>query len=290
MHNPVSAPERNIAAFNSDTVAHGGYVYTSNDRWSSRYATGRQSDELIRMLTDNVDRTTRIVDIGCGDGTFTLDIAERFRPASIRGIDPAANAITAAGSRIPERFTDLVSYEVGDIYNLKSRGEHLAIARGVLHHLDRPEEAIAQLAREFKFVLALEPNGYNPVMKVIEKASAYHRQHDEKSYWPPTLDRWFEREGLSVVSRKFFCVVPYFCPTPAARLLASAESVVERLAGVRQVCCGTNLVLYEKALQKSRRMWGIVSLPTLRFESAMTTMFPRRAGKPSVLRPVAPTP
>jgi SAM-dependent methyltransferase len=246
MPSPVSASERNIAAFNSDTVAHGGYVYTSNDRWSSRYATGRQSDELIRMLMNNVDPATRVVDIGCGDGTFTLDIAERFGPGSIRGIDPAANAIAAAGRRIPARFTDLVSYEVGDIYDLKSRGEQLAIARGVLHHLDRPQEAIAQLAREFTLVLALEPNGYNPVMKVIERASAYHRQHDEKSYWPPDLDRWFKREGFSVLSRKFFCVVPYFCPTRAAHLLASIESTVERVPGVRQVCCGTNLVLYKR--------------------------------------------
>jgi ubiquinone/menaquinone biosynthesis C-methylase UbiE len=246
MPDTVSAPERNIAAFNLDTAAHGGYVYTSNDQWSSRYATGRQSDELIRMLTGNTDPTTRIVDIGCGDGTFTLDIAERFHPASVRGIDPAANAITAAGRRIPAHLADLVSYEVGDIYSLKSRGEQLAIARGVLHHLDRPREAIAQLAREFTSVLALEPNGYNPVMKVIEKASAYHRQHDEKSYWPPDLDRWFKHEGFSVLSRKFFCVVPYFCPTPAARLLASVESTVERVPVVRQVCCGTNLVLYKR--------------------------------------------
>jgi 2-polyprenyl-3-methyl-5-hydroxy-6-metoxy-1,4-benzoquinol methylase len=183
------------------------------------------------MLTGNVDPEIGIVDIGCGDGTFTLDIAERFRPASIRGVDPAANAIAAAGRRIPARFTDLVSYEVGDIYSLKSRGEQLAIARGVLHHLDRPRDAIAQLAREFTFVLASEPNGYNPAMKVIEKASAYHRRHDEKSYWPPDLDRWFRHEGFSVVSRKFFCLVPY---------------LVERLPGVRQVCCGTNQVLYKK--------------------------------------------
>src|SRR5206468_3389918 len=109
MSNTVSASERNIAAFDLDTAANGGYVYTSNDRWSSRYATARQSDELIRMLTGNVDPATRIVDIGCGDGTYTLDIAERFKPASIRGVDPAANAIAAAGTRIPARFTELVS-------------------------------------------------------------------------------------------------------------------------------------------------------------------------------------
>jgi len=248
MHNQVAPTERNIAAFNADTAAHGGYVYTSNEQWSSRYATGRQSDELIRMLIENVDPAVRVVDIGCGDGTFTLDITERFRPAAIRGIDPAAHAIAAARGRIPVHLSGSVSFDVGDIYTLESEGEAevLAVARGVLHHLDRPRAAIAQLARQFKFVLALEPNGYNPAMKVIEKTSTYHRQHDEKSYWPPSLNQWFKREGFSVVSQTFFCLVPYFCPTPAARFLSSVESAVESLPGVKQVCCGTNLVLYKR--------------------------------------------
>lgn len=246
MHNQVAPTERNIATFNADTAAHGGYVYTSIDRWSSRYATGRQSDELIRILVDNVDPSTRVVDIGCGDGTFTLDIAERFRPAAIRGVDPAANAIAAANGRIPIHLSGSVSFEVGDVYTLRSEGAGVAVARGVLHHLDRPRAAIAQLARQFKFVLAVEPNGYNPATKVIEKTSAYHRQHDEKSYWPPRLDQWFKQEGFSVVSRKFFCIVPYFCPTPAARILSLVEPAVERIPLAKQICCGTNLVLYRR--------------------------------------------
>jgi len=246
-NNRDAPPERSIAAFNADTEAHGGYIYTSVDRWSSRYASGRQNDEMIRMLVDHVDPSIRIADIGCGDGTFTLDIAQRFRPIAIRGIEPAANAIAAAKGRISANLSCSVCFEVGDIYTLRSQGEALAIARGVLHHLDRPRTAIAQLAKHFTFVLTLEPNGYNPVTKLIEKTSAYHREHDEKSYWPPSLNRWFEQEGFRVVCQKFFCIVPYFCPTPAARLLKLVEPVVEWLPGVRQVCCGTNLALYKRS-------------------------------------------
>ena len=238
--------ERSIAAFNADTEAHGGYIYTSVDRWSSRYASRRQTDELLRMLVEHVNASIRIADIGCGDGTFTLEIAERFRPIAIRGIEPAANAIAAAKGRIPANLSCSVTFEVGDIYALRSEGEALAIARGVLHHLDRPRKAIAQLAKHFTFVLTLEPNGYNPVTKLIEKTSAYHREHDEKSYWPPSLNRWFEQEGFRLVSQKFFCIVPYFCPTAAARLLKLVEPIVEWLPGVRQVCCGTNFALYRR--------------------------------------------
>jgi trans-aconitate methyltransferase len=199
------------------------------------------------MLGAHFPKSVRVVDIGCGDGTFTLDLAEKFGPAFIRGIDPAANAIRVANGRISTRFAGSVSFEVGDIYTIRSKGDELAVARGVLHHLDRPQDAIAQLASQFRFVLALEPNGFNPAMKLIERTSAYHRQHDEKSYWPPSLNEWFRRAGLSVLHQKYFCLVPYFCPTAAAKALRAAEFAIESLPVAKQICCGTNLVLYGRA-------------------------------------------
>ena len=246
MKDSIRPLERSIEAFNADTAAHGGYVYTAIDRWSSRYATGRQTEKLIQMLAENFPRSVQVVDIGCGDGAFTMEIAERFGPSTIRGIDPAANAVNAARARIPSRLSSSVSFEVGSIYDIENKGETVAVARGVLHHLDRPQAAIAQLAKQFTSVIALEPNGYNPVMKIIENTSQYHRRHDEKSYWPPTLNRWFTQEGFSVVAQRFFCLVPYFCPTPAARILSRVESAIESLPVVRQICCGTNLVLYRR--------------------------------------------
>ena len=196
------------------------------------------------MLARNFPRPARIVDIGCGDGTFTIQMAERLGPSAIRGVEPAAKAVEAARNRIPKNLFDTVSFEVGNIYDFISKGEDVAVLRGVLHHLDRPEAAIAHLAQQFKAVMILEPNGYNPVMKVIEKTSTYHRQHDEKSYWPGMLNRWFRSQGLSVVEQEYFCLVPYFCPTPIAKLLRLAEPAFEAIPIVRQICCGTNLALY----------------------------------------------
>lgn len=250
MKDSIRTLERNVEVFNADTAAHGGYVYTAIDRWSSRHATGRQTEELIRMLAEYFPRSVQVVDIGCGDGTFTMEIAERFGPKAIRGIDPAAKAIDAARARIPARLSGSVSFEVGNIYEVKNKGETVAVARRVLHHLDRPQAAIAQLAQQFTSLVVLEPNGYNPIMKIIERASRYHRHHSEKSYWPPSLNRWFMQEGYSVVAQKFFCLVPYFCPTPAARILGKAESAIESLPLARQICCGTNLALYRRWVER----------------------------------------
>lgn len=79
---------------------------------------------------------------------------------------------------------------------------------------------------------------------VIERVSTYHRDHDEKSYWPPTLNRWFAKCGYSPVEQRFFCLVPYFCPTRIAKLLKKIEPRLELIPVVRELACGTNLVLY----------------------------------------------
>jgi SAM-dependent methyltransferase len=246
MNNSSLPLETNVQTFNRDTAAHGGYVYSMVERWSSQYSTGRQTDFLIELLNRHFSGTVRIVDIGCGDGTYTMDLAERFAPASVRGIDPAHNAISAASARVPDHLKTSVSFEAGNIYDVQQKGETVAVARGVLHHLDRPQEAIAQLCSQFSHVIALEPNGYNPAMKLIEKVSPYHRAHDEKSYWPPALNRWFAKQGFSLVEQRFFCLVPYFCPTPLAKMLHGAENAIESLPVAREIFCSTNLVLYRK--------------------------------------------
>jgi ubiquinone/menaquinone biosynthesis C-methylase UbiE len=243
-HHPL---ESSVAAFNADTSELGGYVYTTNDRWSSQHAGGRQTDELVRMLAENFSRSVRLADIGCGDGTHSLEIIRRFGPAGVRGVDPASNAIAAAQQRIPPDAADSVTFEVGNIYDIESKGEDVAVIFGVLHHLDRPEAAINHLATQFNSILVLEPNGFNPALKVIEKVSTYHREHGEKSYWPPALNRWFLNAGMSVIAQRYFCLVPYFFPTSAAKLLAKLEPSAESTPLIRQVTCGTNLILYRKS-------------------------------------------
>jgi SAM-dependent methyltransferase len=238
--------DEGVAAFNDDVTACGGYLYTTNDRWSSHYAVGRQTAEMVAMLRRNFPLAAKIADIGCGDGTYTFKIANELGTSAIRGVDPAQKAIDLARRRIHSLPSGSISFEVGSVYDVENKGEDLAIVRGVLHHLARPSAAIARLASQFTAVLALEPNGYNPVLKIIERASNYHRRHGEQSYWPPSLNRWFREEGFSVVEQRFFCAVPYFFPTPMAKALSVAEPALESVPILKHLACGTNLVLYRR--------------------------------------------
>ena len=89
-----------------------------------------------------------------------------------------------------------------------------------------------------KQIIVVEPNGYNPVLKVIEKVSRYHRQHEERSYRPSQLDRWFEDRGGRIESSQYIGLVPMFCPDLFARLCKSVERIVECTPLLRSFCCG----------------------------------------------------
>jgi hypothetical protein len=113
--------------------------------------------------------------------------------------------------------------------------------------MDEPHSAIKEAARVARTVAVLEPNGWNPVLKAIEKLSAYHRAHGERSFFAHTIDGWMKDAGLKIVHRSFSGLVPYFCPDGAARLLKRVEPMVERLPGVRQVACGTYVVVGQRS-------------------------------------------
>lgn len=60
----------------------------------------------------------RFLDLGCGDGRLTLELAETYLGYEFIGIDVNSDAITVARARgIPE-FTKGLSFEVGDIVDI----------------------------------------------------------------------------------------------------------------------------------------------------------------------------
>ena len=105
----------------------------------------------------------------------------------------------------------------------------LAIARGVLHHLSDPAKAIRNLTCCASRVLIIEPNGNNPLLKVIEKVSRYHREHEEKSYTARRIRRWCDQACASVESLSYIGFVPFYFPAAGARLIHAMQPTLEHL-------------------------------------------------------------
>jgi SAM-dependent methyltransferase len=228
------AREKNIQKFNEDARTNDGYRYTSNAKTSSMMANARISRAVAHLIDLN---GKRVIDIGCGDGTYTVELVE-MGADYVLGVDAAAEAIALA-SGLPGVGPRL-TFRTATVDELSSIGEHfdVAVVRGLLHHLYEAATSAASICAIADEIIVVEPNGYNPVLKVIEKVSRYHVEHEEKSYPPRRLDRWFEREGAVVEDSQFIGLVPMFCPDGMARGLKRLEPLVERVPLVRAVSCG----------------------------------------------------
>jgi len=228
------ARENSINRFNNDIQTNAGYLYTSTDRLSCRFSNQRLS-LAARQMTDF--RGKAVVDVGCGDGTYSFELLDAGA-ASVVGVDAADEAVALANRRA--EGDDRIRFEASDIYTYRSPAQRyqLAVVRGLLHHLYEPEKAIANISHLAEEIIVVEPNGYNPLLKIIEKLSRYHVEHEEKSFTPHQLRRWFERHGGTVISGRYVGLVPFFCPDLPARILKAIEPLVERIPLLRHLCCG----------------------------------------------------
>jgi SAM-dependent methyltransferase len=231
--------------FDRDIEANGGYRYTTNAGLSSRLANERQTQATL-ALVDLAGQS--VIDVGCGDGTYTAALAARAAPLRIVGLDPAARAIAAATSRFPE-----LRFEIGGTDWLESTPERfdVAIVRGVLHHADDPERLVRAVASVARQIVVIEANGLNPVLKAIERLSRYHRDHEERSFSAARIDKWLRSASLTIGRRQYVGLVPLFVPAPAARILKRIEPVMEHLLGVRCIALGTYCVRADAASESS---------------------------------------
>ena len=241
--------QTNNHAFDLDIDTFGSYQYTQNI-YSARIATKKQSEEILTLLRTHFPGAIRILDIGCGDGTYTIELAKQLKPLSVTGFDISAHAIARARKNVPPGLSGKILFRTGDIYALdslcRSREFDVAVMRGVLHHLSRPQLAIKKCSAVLGPIVILEPNGYNPILKLIEHYSYYHRTHGERSYWPPTLNSWIRDAGYCITQQKFSCITPYFCNTTLTKILKSVEPFFESLPLVHRFYCGANVILCEK--------------------------------------------
>jgi SAM-dependent methyltransferase len=140
-------------------VNHGGFpsqtgavppddVYTHGHHESVlRSHTWRTVENSAAYLLDALHPGLDVLDVGCGPGTITLDLAARVAPGTVVGIDRAAEVVDQAG-RVSARPAN-VRFEVGDVYALAYPDDSfdLVHAHQVLQHLSDPVAALREMAR-----------------------------------------------------------------------------------------------------------------------------------------------
>jgi ubiquinone/menaquinone biosynthesis C-methylase UbiE len=120
-----------------------------------------------------------VLDVGCGPGTITLDLAARVAPGRVVGIDASPEVIDAARAAATNAGFATVDFEVGDVYALEFADHTFDVvhAHQLLQHLADPVAALQELRR------VCAPGGV---------VAARDADYEAMTWWPehPGIDRW----------------------------------------------------------------------------------------------------
>lgn len=111
----------------------------------------------IKFITRNIElnKNSTLLDVGCGNGFFTCRLAEL---ADVTGLDFSEQML---------RINPHHKLIRGNAENLPfgDNSFDVVFCSNMLHHLERPEKAIAEMKRVAKkYVIISEPNRNNPLM------------------------------------------------------------------------------------------------------------------------------
>lgn len=236
-----------VTSFNQDAEQTGQYLYTTRQRLSFRY----QDERCMQVTLSLADFTNRrVLDVGCGDGTYTIALFESAGLQFAAGIDLAPAAIAAAQRQAGDRPLE---FRTGSAYELPYPDDAFDIVylRAILHHMDDPQRALQEALRVAPRVVVLENNGLSVGRKVLERFSKYHLEHNERSFAPATWRKWVQASGGSTSKEVFAVFVPLFAPDVVARGLKLFEPVVERLPVARVFGCALYAFLAERTRRAS---------------------------------------
>ena len=90
----------------------------------------------------------RLLDVGCGPGTLTVDLARTVQPGEVLGIDMAASVVLEASGHAADAGVANVSFRTGDFRDagLAAASFDVVHAHQVLQHLRDPVGALAAMA------------------------------------------------------------------------------------------------------------------------------------------------
>jgi SAM-dependent methyltransferase len=126
-----------------ETYLHGhhGSVLRSH-RW-------RTAENSAGYLLARLQAADRVLDVGCGPGTITVDLAGRVPQGEVIGIDAAGDVLEDARQEASRRGRSNIRFGTGDVYHLGFADAAFDVvhAHQVLQHLADPVAALAEMRR-----------------------------------------------------------------------------------------------------------------------------------------------
>lgn len=139
----------------------------------------RTAENSAAYLLPHLRPGQALLDIGCGPGTITLDLAERVAPGRVTAVEVTATALDLARAEADRRGVTTVDFAVSDVHALDFPDDTFDVvhAHQVLQHVTDPVRALREMRR------VCRPGG---VVAVRDADYASFTWYPE----PPELDGW----------------------------------------------------------------------------------------------------
>lgn len=155
-----------------------GYVHghTESVLRSHRWRTAANS---AAYLLDDLAPGLDVLDVGCGPGTITTDLAELVAPGRVVGIDTSRDVLLKASEFAGARGVENIIFEPADVMELPYADQSFDVvhAHQVLQHLPEPVSALREMRR------VLRPGGVLAVRDADYGAMAWYPQVPALSAW-----------------------------------------------------------------------------------------------------------
>jgi ubiquinone/menaquinone biosynthesis C-methylase UbiE len=173
----------------------------------------RTADNSARYLLPHLHEGAVVLDVGCGPGSITQELADLVGPSgSVLGVDNAAEVVDLARAEHGATRHGNLSYEVHDISDLPFADDSFDVvhAHQVLQHLADPVGALREMGRVARpgGVLAVRDADYaamtwHPESPAMEEWRALYRRTARSNGGEPDAGRrlleWARAAGLDDV-------------------------------------------------------------------------------------------
>ena len=156
-----------------DVYTHGHHdAVLRSHRW-------RTAANSASYLLPHLEFGMRLLDVGCGPGTLTVDLARRVAPGAVVGVDRSEQVVDEARAHAAAEGVDNVTFVAADFRDVETDGFDVVHAHQVLQHLTDPIGALTAMRERAR------PGGIVAARDSIYSSFTWAPDEDR-------LDRWLE--------------------------------------------------------------------------------------------------
>ena len=192
----------------------------------------------VKMLTEFVQPDSALLELGCGTGYFTQEIAKTG--ANIVAIDISPELLKIAENNVQDKN---VSFKEENAYNMTFEDNRFDYILGssVLHHLDI-KKAISEIYRVLKdggVIAFTEPNMMNPQI-ALQKNIPYLKRKlgdspDETAFFRWSITRMLKKQGFKKIEIKTFDFLHPAIPPKLINTITAIGQFCEKCPIVKEI-------------------------------------------------------